>query len=98
MATYVLHVLQNMSKHDDLSLQYIQHAARQSPYNRLVSASVLEGCFFAKRRVEEPSCIERALISKDSQSILGCLLTQATLRTAALVAAWMASGFAHGGR
>jgi hypothetical protein len=74
----------------------------------MLSEPLLRGCFFAKS-ADEPSCISEVLggdedasagtdldAPRRGQAVLACLLEQATSRTAALVAAWMASGFAHG--
>ena len=56
---------------------------------------VLDQCFFIHRKYTEHPCMVNYQ-QLSNKEVLKCLLELITLRSAALVAAWMSVGFAHG--
>ncbi|CAK9047520.1 unnamed protein product [Durusdinium trenchii] len=85
LARYALAVLARMESHDEAS-SYLERL-------RPLPDALRQQCFFG--RAVSPSCAERAS-EATGQEVLRCLLERMVHRTSALVAAWMAVGFAHG--
>jgi len=84
---FALAAIARLEAHDDGAAAYL--AQLLVPVKPLIR----EECFFARRA--EPSCAAKHA-ALEAPDLFRCLLERATERTAALVAAWMATGFAHG--
>jgi len=87
VARFALSAIARLEEHDDGSTAYLGRIRQP------ISPWVQEKCFFGRRH--EPSCA-RSYASLADDQVLRCLLQRVTMRTAALIAAWMANGFAHG--
>ncbi|CAE7335547.1 selenoo1 [Symbiodinium natans] len=87
IARYVLAAVARMEAHDDAATAYLD----QLPVT--VPPELRARCFYGK--LPEASCAAQAQ-SLPRAELLRCLLRRVTERTAALLAAWMAVGFAHG--
>ena len=85
---YALEVIAAMEARDDDSAKYF-HGAAVADLDEPTKAQ----CFFTAR--SSPSCAAN-VDSDDDQEVLRCLLERVVERSAALVAAWTATGFAHG--
>ena len=93
LARLALGTIAEMESRDDDSVAYLRRARLHGGAEG-VASDVREQCFFTARA--QPSCAAAAANSEDDVEVLRCLLERAVERSAALVAAWTAVGFAHG--
>ncbi|CAE7400065.1 selO [Symbiodinium sp. CCMP2456] len=87
VARHALAAIARMEAHDDASTAYLDRLPVAVP------AELRARCFYGK--LPEASCAAKA-DALPREALLRCLLSRVTERTAALLAAWMAVGFAHG--
>jgi uncharacterized protein YdiU (UPF0061 family) len=100
LATFALERIAGMEARDDDSAAYL-HRAQLYGGAESVHPDTRAQCFFSARK--QPSCAASATAAVGSdpdaaapERLLRCLLRRVVRRSAALVAAWTAAGFAHG--
>eukprot|EP00927_Polykrikos_kofoidii_P034824 TRINITY_DN29458_c0_g1_i1.p1 TRINITY_DN29458_c0_g1~~TRINITY_DN29458_c0_g1_i1.p1 ORF type:complete len:813 (+),score=130.49 TRINITY_DN29458_c0_g1_i1:182-2440(+) len=71
-------------------LDRLRAAGREPP------PAIRERCFFGPMKLSTSSSCAPLHTSLEGPTLLGCFLSRVTEQTAALVAAWMSVGFAHG--
>jgi len=89
VARFALEAIARLEAHDDAATSYLGRL----PFSLQPSQPIREQCFFGRR--VEPSCAA-SHATLNHADVLRCLLERTTKRTAALLAGWLAIGFAHG--